>query len=210
MSGELKDLVGKELIKAFTMTGKSLEAAYPNCIDNGEVNYALHVFETRCGQVVHVLGGHHHNGYYSGGSVMGYKIKVMPKPVQNTQARLVLVVGLPASGKTTFTDRNYATPEWIILDDEMFSTPHELVLASLLNRGSKVVLCDPRLCLLDCFSSVHALALTHVESRSQIEVVYFDNNKERDIQYFHTKYDKTIDYIESLEGAIKRSLIHFI
>lgn len=220
IKGCMEDLIGQELIRAVTLHEEKLEKIYPQYIDDGSSNYDLHILEMRNGESVHILGEHHHNGYYCGGSCMSLKRTEGNAISRNRNARAVIVVGLPASGKTTFCHANFNEEAYHFynIDDFFFEPTYEITLVSLLEAGQNVVMCDPRLCRFDKFCELLCLVKDCVESDDQICIVYFENDKEKCLANIHrdnltedmesmcTYYPVTIGHIEKLDGVMKHKM----
>ena len=184
---------------------------FPDLIESSEDNYILFVFTLYKGTQVHILGEHHSNGYYGGGAELTEFINEERICVKNLQSRLILVLGLPASGKTTICGAYFGDKRVHLIDDALFQSDLEFQLAAMLETGRTVVLNDPRFCYLNNFQAIFNLAVKFLASASQIAVIYFANNKEqclsnahrnglgKDIERMHVYYDATIAYVESLD-----------
>ena len=220
IEGDLDKMVGQEIVSLVESNDKKFEAfiaLYPEYRKDpyGCSNFEVYVFKMKNGELVRILGAHHHNGYYCGGSRMQCENNPNYKAVVDNQARVVLVLGLPASGKTTFCKSHFDDKDFNVLDDALFLAGSEIILSQLLEEGQKVVFCDPRLCNVDTFKKLYEHVVNCVASPLQIAVVYFENNPEQckrnahrdnidlDIQQLAHRYDDTIAYIESLEIGLR-------
>jgi len=219
--GDLDKMVGQEIVSLMESDDSNFEAfiaLYPEYHDSGcPSNFEVYVFEMKNGERVRILGSHFHNGYYGGGSILMHENNPNYAAVGNSQAHVVLVLGLPASGKTTFCQSHFDDKTFYIFDDALFSASSEIVLSKLLEKGQKVVYCDPRLCSLDIFKKLYEHVVQCVDSPAQIAVVYFDNDPEQcvknalhhrdnidlDIQRLAGRYNDTIAYIESVEFGLR-------
>ena len=63
--------------------------------------------------------------------------------VKNAEARLIIVLGLPASGKTTYCNTHFLHAPFHYFDDAMFKSDLEIVLQDLLEKGQCVVVVIP-------------------------------------------------------------------
>eukprot|EP01035_Chromulina_nebulosa_P028063 gene28063-36979_t len=141
IEGDLEKMVGQEIVSLVKSDDSKLEAfkaLYPECPDlSSSASYDVYVFEMKNGERVRILGSHFHNGYYSGGSFLMRENNPFYAAVVNSQARVVLVLGLPASGKTTFCQSHFDDKAFYVFDDPLFSAASEIVLSKLLAKGQK-------------------------------------------------------------------------
>ena len=228
VEGDLDKMVGQEIVSLMESDDSNSEtfiALYPEFREyDCPSNYEVYVFKMKNGEHVRILGCHVHNGYYGGGSILMRENKPDYAAVVNYQALVVLVLGLPASGKTTFCHSHFDDKAFYVFDDPLFSAASEIVLSKLLEKGQKVVYCDPRLCSLDVFKKLYEHVVQCVDSPAQIAVVYFDNNPEQcgknarhhrdnidlDIQRLAARYDDTIAYIEAVEFGLRHKQQVFV
>lgn len=216
--GNIEQLVGHEIVRAFTCTEDEKQVYYPGqFIDGSCENYDLHIFEISNGESVHILGRHVHNGWYGGGSILSLFLVDEALYAKNENSRVVIVVGLPASGKSTYVEANFGTDtDFKVFDDFLYTFEIDVTIVSMLERGKNIVLCDPRLCSLVHFKEVLAIvSKVLVSSNEQLFVVYFENDLDKclanvhrprlddDIKRLHGVYGETIEFIESmgLEGV---------
>lgn len=136
VKGSLKQMIGNEVISAISVDKELIEAYYSKYEDSYTSNYDLYIFELSRGTSVHILGEHHHNGYYGGGSFMKRERSEGTPIVKNENCRIIIVVGLPASGKTTYCQNNFKELAYYIMDDTLsFDCDHQLTLTALLEQG---------------------------------------------------------------------------
>ena len=222
IEGDLDKMVGQEIVSVVESNDSEFEAfiaLYPEYREDAHcdtANFEVYVFKMKNGERVRIFGAHYHNGYYGGGSYMECENNPNYIAVLDNQARVVLVLGLPASGKTTFCKSHFDDKlGFHVFDDALFLEAREIVLSNLLEKGEKVVFCDPRLCNLDTFKKLYEHVVKCVDSPLQIAVVYFDNNPEQcrknahrdnidmDINRLACRYDDTIAFIESVEFGFR-------
>lgn len=104
----------------------------------------------------------------------------------------LMVVGLPASGKSTFLQTITGSSD-IILDD--FVTPDQVREA--LKTGERIILSDPMFCLDTIRNAV--IKLFKEESPIELEIIYFENNKEKALKNASLRPFKKVDrLIENL------------
>ena len=219
--GDLSTLIGREITDAADYYDGDINEFYPTGQYNDDEysNYVLHVIKTRDGDEVHVLGSHHHNGYYGGGSIMCFEQNAEYVPSMKSEAaRFVIVAGLPASGKTTFVKEQFDSKLFAVIDDSFRSPFFKIRLNTVFEKDLDTVVCDPFLCNIKHIQDTYEFALKYLKSPSQIFIIYFENDKtqclenrhraylEHDIHRFHKNYDETIAYIESLEGPVTMKL----
>jgi hypothetical protein len=223
IEGDLDKMIDEEIVSIAESDDSKSDAFIALCPDFSDEdhdcysNFQVYVFEMKNGERVRILGSHFQNGYYCGGSLMIRENNPNYAAVDSSQARVVLVLGLPASGKTTFCQSHFDEKVFYIFDDPLFSSASEIVLNKLVEKGQKVVFCDPRLCSLDIFKKLYEHLVQFVDSPAQIAVVYFDNDPEQcgknahhhrdnidsDIKRLADRYNDTIAYIESVEFGFR-------
>ena len=95
---------------------------------------------------------------------------------------LIILIGLPGSGKTTYC-KELAYKNYMIHDDFITKFFDGSAIASLekIKLGVNVCLSDPRLCLPDIFNRYIATILKYVD-RTLIQLVLYENNPEQCIE----------------------------
>ncbi len=91
--------------------------------------------------------------------------------------QVIIIIGLPGSGKTTYSDTNEELKDCIIFDDFIRYFWKGYVMKSIKNND-KVCLIDPRLCMFDVFKRYISKIEKYV-SRDKIKLVIFDNNPDQ-------------------------------
>jgi GTPase SAR1 family protein len=95
--------------------------------------------------------------------------------------RVIVVIGLPASGKTTFcnninldNNRKENLEKYIIFDDFIYNFYNGDLVANII-AGKNVCINDPRLCLYDIFNKYISIIETYVD-HNNIHLILFENN----------------------------------
>jgi len=89
-------------------------------------------------------------------------------------AKVIIIIGLPGSGKTTYANMNY-DEEYVIFDDFVTKFFNGLVIKNI-KLNNKVCLIDPRLCDIDIFNRYLNELLKYVEL-DKIKIIAFENDK---------------------------------
>ena len=97
----------------------------------------------------YILLKNYSNGYYGGWLSLSFEDTALNVLLQQNRAiisttKLIIVVGLPASGKTTYCQQKY--PEYVLYDDYLNTVYNNTLMQQLQNADSKVIINDPRLC----------------------------------------------------------------
>jgi len=113
--------------------------------------------------------------------------------------QVIIVIGLPASGKSTYVNNTFKD-EYIIFDDFLQYFYKGDILRHI-KKGDKVCLIDPRLCEKDNFDNI----IKKIEViTDDIYILLFRNDKELSIRQSKMRNDKQKDnlalirYIEAV------------
>ena len=122
---------------------------FNNCIKN--VEYKVYFTDKT---YFYILLKNYSNGYYSGWLSLSFEDTALNVLLQQNRAiisttKLIIVVGLPASGKTTYCQQKY--PEYVLYDDYLNTVYNNTLLQQIQNTDSKVIINDPRLCDIKIF-----------------------------------------------------------
>lgn len=106
--------------------------------------------------------------------------------------KITFVIGLPASGKTTYINNKYSNIEnTVIIDDPQ----HKYLVANYLEYTKKynthLIIIDPYFCIKENLK----LAIDYLKSISDFEVekIYFENNSEQCIINSKNREDKKVE-----------------
>jgi hypothetical protein len=115
------------------------------------------------------------------------------------QYRLVIVIGLPASGKSTFVANNY--PEYIVFDDfiSKFFNGHCL---EAIHAQKPVCVVDPRLCIPHVFVRYMAKLAHAIDDDTEFKIIYFRNDPEQCILNSQARGDES-KMIETINAYSK-------
>lgn len=119
------------------------------------------------------------NGYYSGWLEVETTYEYNPthnRTIFNNN-NLIIVVGLPASGKTTYCINNF--PDYKMYDDFIKNFYNNNLIDKLKNNiNKKIIINDPRLCDPRIFIKYIKIFLNYV-SLSKIKFIFFENAPEK-------------------------------
>lgn len=156
---------------------------------------------------------HESNGYYNG----WYNIrnfKDLTDPCFNSTIKIILVIGLPGSGKTNYI-KKYNT-NYHIIDDIFFTSNYIFNIKNIVKTNKNIVIAEPRLCILDRFDEFIKLLLDNfIVSKDQIYIRYFENNKNKCItnimsrEYFVWTQKRYIEDIENMSKVYDTTIDEF-
>lgn len=86
------------------------------------------------------------NGYYDGYITKQWWLNAHTDTRIPTEAHLIVVVGLPCCGKTTYVKNNYDLNKYTFFDDFLNDPKNSMEIMKLLVLGKQVIVADPRLC----------------------------------------------------------------
>lgn len=116
---------------------------------------------------------------------------------------LVIIIGLPGSGKTTYFKKNNELFKDFIFHDDFISNFFNGELMNDLKDGNKICINDPRLCNIQIFNRYINIILEVIKDKSQIRLILFENNKDRCLENSkfrnkNKKVDKTIELLSQI------------
>jgi len=121
------------------------------------------------------------NGYYDGW------IEVSET---NNNTNLIIIIGLPASGKTTYYESNLSNNGFKLYDD-FISSFYDSDLIDDLKAKKKVCLIDPRLCDFNLFEKIIHGLKDYIDVSKMI-LILFRNDKQKSIRYSRYRGDKEV------------------
>lgn len=86
--------------------------------------------------------------------------------------KLIIIIGLPCSGKTTYAVNMYA--DYIYYDDFITRFVDYKLMNDIIN-GKKVCISDPRLCIKSTFDKYMEIFQSYV-NKSDIKLILYENN----------------------------------
>jgi len=112
------------------------------------------------------------------------------------EKRIVIIIGLPASGKTTYYNKNLK--DNYILYDDFIKDMHSSELINDLKSNNKICLIDPRLCDYKIFIKFTNEIHKYVD-KSIIKLILFENNKNKSLKYASERipYRNVNNFIEN-------------
>ena len=168
---------------------------YKSCIKNTE--YKICFTDTT---YFYILLKNYSNGYYRGWLEIIKENYTLNELLQNNlkilnSVELIIVVGLPASGKTTYCQQKY--PEYTLYDDYLDDI-HNNTLSQHIqnntysNQNNKVIINDPRLCDITIFKQQVEYFLTYVNI-NKMRIKLFENQPDECIINSQLRNDKDKD-----------------
>lgn len=120
----------------------------------------------------------------------------------SNQCKLIVLIGLPGSGKTTLAKTEYLEYE---LFDDFITEFYNGKLAYALKNNKNVCVADPRLCVTEVFLKYMPLLEKYVNYPYSLKIILFENNvetclhniknrdKRKGIDYAINNYSKNYD-----------------
>lgn len=157
------------------------------------------------------------NGYYDGWTNM--TINYVPVNKADNKTKVIIVVGLPASGKTMYAE-NYSKEhdeQIFIYDDVVSNYANSGFLKSISDHKEKTIIVnDPRFCIANVFNGFIKQIQIYV-CDSNISIVMFENNRDQcrqnlklretdnqKLQKFMRSLDKFHNYYDQTNETYKR------
>lgn len=98
---------------------------------------------------------------------------------------IIIIVGLPGSGKTYLANKEYVPRGYILIDDPSSETFD--VGKPQLDKAKNYVICDPHL----CSSSAREMAILIFEKLGfEVKYIYFENNVNKAYSNIKNRNDK--------------------
>lgn len=95
--------------------------------------------------------------------------------------KLIIIIGLPGSGKTSFIQKITKNLTPSTLYDDFIPDMHQLKFVDALKNNDKVCLADPRLCIPEMFDNSMSIIQQYVP-KEEIQLVVFKNDPEQCIK----------------------------
>lgn len=131
------------------------------------------------------------NGYYEGW------VEVSET---DNNINLIIIIGLPASGKTTYYETNLSKRDFKLYDD-FISNFYDSDLIDDLKAKKKVCLIDPRLCDFNLFEKIMNGIKEYIDV-STMKVLLFPNDKYKSIRYSRQRGNKEVSATINKYSAI--------
>ena len=167
------NLVGKTITKCDRKTIKLSE----DKDDDNEVYLRKHIytFTLENKEQFSLILYNSSNGYYDGW--INLKITSINPIIPNVECQLIIVVGLPGSGKSHYLGT--LNEDWKIYDDFYDVPTNILFIIEDLSKGRKVAISDPRLSSWTSFEELYSKLKFYIKNKSQIKVVLFKYDLEK-------------------------------
>lgn len=91
--------------------------------------------------------------------------------------KLLIIIGLPASGKTTYFNQNLSD-KFKFYDDFVSNIFDGKLVNDLKKKENNICVADPRLCNFQIFNRVMNIFLQHI-SKNDIDIILFENDKDK-------------------------------
>jgi len=92
--------------------------------------------------------------------------------------KLIIIIGLPGSGKTTYYEEKLKALEYEFFDDFISSIVNGQMIKKIENGKTNVCITDPRLCNYETFKRVMKLIEVHI-NKTDIQLILFENDKDK-------------------------------
>lgn len=116
---------------------------------------------------------------------------------------LIIIIGLPGSGKTSYIKNNKIFKDFIIHDD-FISNFFNGELMRDLKTNNNICVSDPRLCNIQMFNKYIEIFQEVIKDKSQIKLLLFENDKNKCLfnaklrNQKNKKVDKTIELLSEI------------
>jgi GTPase SAR1 family protein len=112
---------------------------------------------------------------------------------------LIIIIGLPASGKTTYYN-TYLKNDYILFDD-FINNFYDNELIDAIKNNMNICAIDPRLCNYSTFTEFITIFQEYI-SKDNIKLILFPNNKnnciDNAIKRNTIKVNRTIEYLSTI------------
>jgi RNase adaptor protein for sRNA GlmZ degradation len=92
--------------------------------------------------------------------------------------RLIIIIGLPGSGKTTYFHEKLKHLGFQFFDDFVSSMCNGTMIREIKHGITDVCIADPRLCNFEIFKRVMKVIEVYID-KSSIEIILFENDKDK-------------------------------
>lgn len=116
---------------------------------------------------------------------------------------LIIIIGLPGSGKTSYIKNNKIFNDFIFHDD-FISNFFNGELMRDLKTNNNICVSDPRLCNIQMFNKYIEIFQEVIKDKSQIKLLLFENDKNKCLinaklrNQKNKKVDKTIELLSEI------------
>ena len=115
--------------------------------------------------------------------------------------KLIVIIGLPASGKTTYYNENFKDTH-LFFDDFISNMVSGELIKSLKKGNQDICIADPRLCNYSIFTKVMKLIEEIIDNKSDILLILFENNKDKCFinakKRKNKNVEKTIEFLSNI------------
>jgi adenylate kinase family enzyme len=92
--------------------------------------------------------------------------------------KLIIIIGLPGSGKTTYYEEKLKPLEFEFFDDFISSIVNGEMMKMIKEGKTNICIADPRLCNYEIFKRVIKLIEVYID-KSKIQLILFENDKDK-------------------------------
>lgn len=114
--------------------------------------------------------------------------------------KLIVIIGLPASGKTTYYNENLKN-SYLFYDDFVSNMVSGELIESIKNGNQDVCIADPRLCNYSIFTRIMRI-IEEIIDKSNISLILFENDKNKCLinaqKRKNKNVERTIEYLSNI------------
>lgn len=115
---------------------------------------------------------------------------------------LIIIIGLPGSGKTSYIKKNEFFKDFIFHDDFISNFFNGELMRDLKTSDKNICIADPRLCNIQMFNKYIEIFQEVIKDKSQIKLLLFENDKNKCLINAklrkNKKVDKTIELLSEI------------
>ena len=106
--------------------------------------------------------------------------------------KLIIIIGLPGSGKTTYFHEKLKPLGFLFFDDFVSSMCNGKMIQAIKDGTTDVCIADPRLCNFEIFKGVMKVIEDYID-KSVIKIILFENDKNKCLLNASKRADKNVN-----------------